>query len=480
MANPNILLPTDCIVESATITSLKDGRPISIKDQLLTFQYIERVDAPYVVGKIDLIDSAGLINILPIQGGEPVSITVSTFKKDFPQKYDFVIWTVQNRFVQQNKQTYSIGLISKEALTNEIVRVKNKLVGNPADIALTLLKTGGYINSDKDVFSEPSKFDVSLIAKRRRPFDIINEMAKKSVSVNAVYTSDTTAEEESSTSETLESVRGSAGFLFWETKRGYNFFSVDSLCADPSDNDSESFPTSPLSASHLWGPYEEKAGNLDNEDGQFNILESNFISEVDILHSLRRGKYSSLMVFFNHSTGQYDEYVYKLSDTYDSMTQLGNQQKVSLVKVDANNLGDYPSRIMSILLDHETWYNGKEPASPEPSDGSTSPSQYSDRHKFYASQSIARYELLKNQACVVVIPGNIDICAGDQVNINLINKVPQQGRSEQLYDPESSGRYLIAEVTHKFENNSSIPEKYLTTLRLLRDSYGNVESNRGS
>ena len=59
MANPNILRPTDFIVESATITSLKDGRVISIKDQLVTFQYIERVDAPYVVGKIDLNDSAG-------------------------------------------------------------------------------------------------------------------------------------------------------------------------------------------------------------------------------------------------------------------------------------------------------------------------------------------------------------------------------------------------------------------------------------
>jgi len=40
------------------------------------------------------------------------------------------------------------------------------------------------------------------------------------------------------------------------------------------------------------------------------------------------GKYSSLIVFFNHSTGQYEEYVYKVKDSYDNMSHLGGQDSL--------------------------------------------------------------------------------------------------------------------------------------------------------
>ena len=57
------------------------------------------------------------------------------------------------------------------------------------------------------------------------------------------------------------------------------------------------------------------------------------------------------MIFFNISTGQYEEYTYQIKDSYDNMAHLGYQDSVA--KIPSNEKGDLsevPSRVMSILL----------------------------------------------------------------------------------------------------------------------------------
>ena len=188
------------------------------------------------------------------------------------------------------------------------------------------------------------------------------------------------------------------------------------------------------------------------------------------------------MVFFNHSTGQYEEYVYRIKDSYDNMAHLGGQEGITLIPTNDIELSDYPTRIMSIFLDHESWYNEKTPASPDPKDGSTSPSQFADWQKFYMAQSVARYKLLSNQLCTIVIPGNPDICAGDKIDIRLVNKVPTKQGNKEPFDPESSGVYLISEVSHFYDTTMGPGGKFTTTLRLMRDSYGmkDLPSNHGT
>ena len=179
-----------------------------------------------------------------------------------------------------------------------------------------------------------------------------------------------------------------------------------------------------------------------------------------------------MMVFFNHSTGQYEEYVYKIKDSYDNMAHLGGQEGIALIPANEVEITDYPTRIMSMILDHESWYNNSSPASPDPKDGSTSPTKFADWQKYYAAQSIARYELLQNQSCSIVIPGNREICAGDKIDIRLISKLPKVMAQNDPYDVESSGVYLIKEVTHVYDTTEGANGKFLTTLRLMRDSYG--------
>ncbi|CAR63424.1 hypothetical cyanophage protein [Synechococcus phage S-RSM4] len=473
--------PTDFRLKSVKLTPNNGKDPYEIGNIITLFEYGECVDVPFLSAKMDIVDGVALLQTLPIQGGEKVEISIISSFSEEPIDYTLYVWTISNRFARQKQQTYTLGLISLEAILNESTRVTKPLSGNPENILKDLLKNS--IKTDKEISTEPSKFDVKFIPNRRTPFNIMKSITRNSVSTSTKYTSEKDKKDknktEKSQGETSQSIKGSGGFLFWESKRGYNFFAVDSLCAD---DDSEKRPKNLQSKS--WGPYYEALGSQDDDgsDTRLRIYESYFGSEVDLLQSLRKGKYSSLVVFYNYSTGQYEEYVYKIKDSYDNMAHLGGQEGLTLVPANEIEMSEYPTRIMSILLDHETWYNGAGPASPDEKDGSTSPSKFADWQKYYATQSIARYELLKNQTCTVVIPGNPDICAGDKIDIRLVNKVPTKDGRNEPHDTESSGVYLIGDVTHSYDPLSGSSGKFLTTLRLLRDSYGLKDrpSNHGT
>ena len=466
MANPTDFTLTKVVIYP---NGGKDPRPVT--NLINNFEYVENITHPFLSAKMEVVDSAGLLNTLPIQGGEKVIIEVDAkaFKKKV--EYEFVIWTIQNRFARQQKQSYDIGLVSAEALINEVTRVNKPLSGNPESIVKDLLSN--VLKAPKEVYSEPSKFETKIIANRKRPFDLIADLSVKSVSPQTNYTSTNSG----NTNQSEQQVKGSGGFFFWESKRGYNFFAVDSLCADENSKLKSKKLDSPS-----WGQYVERLGNQEGGDTRFHVLESNFESEINLLSSLRKGKYSSMLVFFNHSTGQYEEYVYKIKDSYDNMAHLGGQEGITLIPSNQIELSDYPSRIMSVFLDHESWYNEAKPASPDPKDGATNPTKFADWQKFYAAQSLARYQLLKNQLCTIVIPGNPDICAGDKIDIRLVNKVATVEGRKEPFDPESSGVYLISEVAHFYDTTQGPGGKFTTTLRLMRDSYGLKDrpSNHGT
>jgi len=458
---------TDFSLKSVAIARLGETDGYDIKQMVNSFSYVENVASPFVAATMVVVDSAGFMNDLPIQGGETVVVTVQTSSTSQPQEYQLSVWRIANRGNQGKAQVYTLGLVSVEALNNECVRLLKKLEGKPDDIIKKMLRED--LNTQKDFFpaETTTQFAVKMLPANRRPFDIISSLAVKSVQSGTSTTAGSSGG--SSTSNEKETVSGSAGYFFWENKRGYNFFSVDSLL----DKEKEDIPT--------WGPYIEKPANQsDGADDRFTIAQATFTSEVDIMSSMRMGKYSSMMVFFNHSTGQYHEYHYSVRDAYKDMKHLGAQNTPSLIKFGDKDISDYPTRIISTLIDHESWYNEPGIASYEEEDGADTPNEFCDFHKHFAAQSLMRYELLKTQMGTIVIPGNSEICAGDRIEIKLVNKTSTEVAKDQPYDEESSGIYLIEEVTHTYDTTQGANGKFVTTLRLMRDSYGDVESTHGN
>ena len=479
--------------DGSNTTSLLSG------DMIAAFSFHESIVKPFVAGSLMLSDSTGFLTNFPIQGGEIVEIEVSTSfdeqtNKGQATKYKLKVMRIAARTIKEKMQIYTLAMISEEAFVNEIVRLEDPLSGKPDELVTKLVRE--KLKSSKEIFVEPCKFSVKMLPAKRRPFDIIADLTKRSISGNATYTNKKTktgkisnkrGREVGSTYGLEKEIKGTAGYFFWESLRGFNFYSVDALCSLPKldkegnyKEGTEEFPAKDL-RSKPWGPYEEVIANLDNGKDQRGIVSNfKFKTEVDVIASLRKGKYASVMVFFNMSTGQYEEYTYKIKQSYDAMSHLGGQDSISLIPTSQEELSETPSRIMSAILDHEAWYNDPDIADPD-SAATDNPSEYADWIKYYAAQTVARYDLLANQEADLTIPGNPSISAGDKVSVLVLNKVSDKLKVKKPYDEETSGVYLVKEVSHKYDRLQGGNGNMTTVLKLFRDSYGmtDLKSNRG-
>ena len=193
----------------------------------------ESIVSPFMGASITISDSKNFINDYPIQGGETIDMELKTTFSDLPIEYSFVVSKIGVRQIKNKTQVYTLILVSPEFLVNESTRVQDPLEGNPETIVEKMLGKE-YLNSSKEFFSEPSRFEIKLNPAKVRPFDIISKIIKRSVSSKTTYTGKKykTYEEnrQNNTNSKSKPIKGSAGFLFWETRRGYNLFSIDALC----------------------------------------------------------------------------------------------------------------------------------------------------------------------------------------------------------------------------------------------------------
>lgn len=461
------------ILKTAKISSVKGDKTLDITDLVYRFDYFENISMPTVSAKLTLVDSgANLIASLPIQGFEKIELSIEASDEE-TYNYNMRVYKIDSRFSGDRFQTYSLGLISEEALLNEGVRVAKTLKDKPDKIVKDLLQK--YLKTQKDVITDPAVYNIVFNPGKKSPFGIIDSIKLKSVpqggNVNPKTSknknkfdvggnkTDVTSSVPPVSNSDYTKTQGTSGYMFFENRNGYVFKSIDSLCSVDKYNGTPPVAVYTQENNDVGGPPTRK------------ILDIDFVEEIDIMSKLRLGAFSSLICFYNYSTGKYEEHVYSLADSYDIMGHSGSQKGLPYGQ---KELSKYPTRIMSALLDHETWYNGTEIASPEKEDGATgSTTNFPDFQKYYMSQSIARVNSLINQTVKITVTGNPSLVVGDKIEIRIPNQIPSANRKEQPYDPEHSGVYLISEVNHAF-----IPKKKLTTtyLTLIRDSYGSPTS----
>jgi len=435
------------------------GEEKDITDMVMNFYYFENISLPTREATAVISDSGkNLIASLPIQGYEDIEFTLEANDIDEDIVYKFKVFRVFDRFSADRVQVYKLGMISNEALINETVRLPKLLTGKPDTIVTDLLKD--QLKTEKSIKTDPSLFQVRFNPGKKTPFSIIKSLLSKSVSQDSKNTNTESAPGDSAgggggvpdiDSGAYGKLGGSAGYLFYENYDGYNFKSIDKL------NSLDDNPP-------VLNIYQENEGL--EQSPRNKILDIDFKQEIDLLTKLRMGTFSSVVCFYNYSTGSYEEFAFSLKDSFDEMSHLGSQS--GLLKGQAD-LAAKPTRIMSALIDHETWFDDKEPASPEDKDGGSNAAEFPDWQKTYVAQSISRLESMNNQEVQISIPLHPELKVGKTIEIFIPNMIPSSDRSDDPWDPEHSGVYLIAKLNHAYDIKNLKGNTHLT---LIRDSYG--------
>lgn len=408
-----------------------DQTVIDLTNSILYADYFEDLLSPCITMTVELISSTSLFNILPIRGGEQVSLSIGTPRGDFILDGDnsLYVYKVSNISPNNTNENITLNLVSKEALTNETSRCEKKYKSSSLDIHVEdILKNS--LKTTKIGTIEKTANRYGFIGNNKKPFHVLTWLCPKSVPAISG---------KSGTSGGGESgeALGTAGFLFYENKDGFNFRSIDSLVSSTqignSSSDSKSIPKFAYTGAIQ--------SNIDTNE--YRIIDYGVEKNIDMMKSLRVGMYSNKTYFYDLYENKFDLYTYKLKE------QLKNKTGSSDLAI--SEFGDKISRIMVKISDRGVLNN----------DGSVGEKT---TDLIDMSKSFSRYNLLFTQALNMVVPCNISLKVGDII-YSEFPKISQSNTKE--VDEEQSGRYLIQQLRHHFQGNHMS-----TSLRLIRDSYG--------
>ncbi len=434
------------IFEELFIESNDQKRTVDIKTGAITVEYFEDIFSPTITARIKVVndgnsiappenDSDGIAqsiyNGLPLRGGERVCLKIASntekgkpldFSKN-PNDY-FYVSSITDVISESQRESFTLHLVSREAITNETVRVGKKYpTSSTIDVSVkSILKD--YLKTDKIGTIDKASNKYGFIGNLRKPFTVLVWLASKAVPAS--------------------SGDATAGFVFYQTQEGFQFRSIDDLISQKEK------------VEYIYSDSTESFVNDgDKVDNSFRILQYATDKNQNLIEKLRLGTYSSYRMFYNPLTFEFtppEKGVFKLSD-YESKTKnLGDKLKLPKISSNSNvDLGSVPTRIITQCLDVGTM------------EKDVSTDQNSDPFK-YQSQALMRYNILFTQSVSMIVPLNTELRAGDVIKCKF-PKISSGDKEE--YDKEQSGLYMIKELCHHFDI-----ERSYTSMKLIRDTYG--------
>jgi hypothetical protein len=447
------------IYEEIQIQSNDQKKVVDLRLGVASIDYYEDIFSPTITARIVVANTSesvagsdnegnpngplqSIYNGLPLRGGERVSLKIAgnsstnpglDFASD-PEDY-FYVSSITNVLSESQKESFTLNLVSREAITNETSRVGKKYnTTSPIHSSVRDI-IENYLKTTKIVQIDDAQNKYGFIGNRRKPFTLLTWLSSKAVPTS--------------------SKKSSAGFLFYQTQDGFNFRSIDGLITQEKrktfNGDSFTYTYSDVNQSDY------------DRDNSFSILQYSTNRNQNLLEKLRLGTYSSLRIY-------YDPYTFSFTregeGVFTQKNYLGKNknpknlgQDLELPKISNSSnlgLGDVPSRIITQILDVGTLEKDVS------FDKNSDPSEYQ-------SQALMRYNTLFTQTLSMTIPSNTNLRAGDIIECEFPKIVLSDGNE---FDDEQSGLYMIKELCHHFDTEGSY-----TSMKLIRDTFGRYGTN---
>lgn len=440
------------LYDEITIQSESDpNRKVDLRMGVASINFFENVLCPTMSMQLLLVDSGGSIASedtgrkttiyegLPIRGGEKVYIRIkansfSNLDLDFTAT-PFYVRGVKNASLDTKKQVFTLDLVSANGINNEIAFVKKVFpVRKVTDIAQEIVRDNLQYSPSKIKVDQTSN-SIGYSGNLQKPFSALLKLASR-----GIYAGNT-------------KVGGTAGYFVYETRRGMNFRSIDSLIGKRS---MATYVYTEVNINEVDFKPTPDLPSLDRKIIKYTILKNQ-----DMIANLKTGLYSTERRIFNpidYTIIPPDQGGFKISDFDNQIPTLGldpvGRKSVATNQFINNNIDPFqlPSRILSSTGSYGTYTKDV--------------TQDIDFNEFdYSSQSLSRYNSLFSQVISLLVPLNTQLHAGDIITI----KVPETNTAEigDMDRKNVSGKYMIKEICHSYSADASY-----SSMKIVRDTFG--------
>ena len=409
------------VIKNLTISSVDGDKVAVLGDNItsvLSIDYYENIFHPNYQFEIVFVSVDNPLGDLELRGTETASIEIQHGSGTL--EFDDLVLTsfIQNQS-ESTANLFTVRLDPVGVINNEKNRVTKRY---SPDVKGTvhvenILKTQIGAGED-EIDVEDSVNPVGFFGNYWRPFKALYWIAKRSMSGSMPEDGDGTDR---------------VGFLFWQTKSGYKFKSIDTMISESKDQT----------------VFKYVQNDATSDDPNFDLYNPTFEIDQNIILQMMNSMYGENRKYFNIHTLQVTDDV-AFSKTNAKQAHLGTEDEVTL-NYDINENPSVPTR--NVLMD----YTMRKDGTINEGDKEYNP------HKII-SQAKMRYQTLLSRSLRATVPMNLELEAGDIVDIKLIE-------SMKGTDKWMSGLYIIKDLRHSYITRKNGVQCY-TYLRLIKDTPG--------
>ena len=405
-----------------------NGHGQVITNQVIALEIYEDLFTPFISGVLIVKDSLDLANLFPLVGEEAVNIKVytPTFKgKDKTIDDQFYIYKMANREVAGERNVvYELYFISREAIVDLNKKVSRAYEGKCSDIATKIItdKTNG-LETNKTINIEETPNGVKFISNYWSPIKSLNYVA-----------------------ETSSNKNGSAGYLFFENRTGFNFVSTEKLYGQPTIQEF-------IYDAYMRDFAEDGRSYRNVEEEYKRIIEISIPVVFDYAERSMMGMHASKMISYDLVTKKYMVKTFDMLDNWDKKGHLNKFAPVSDKNI---------RRFNATLINYPKYYNNFN--------------NYTDvTNSKTLQQRLSLLKQMRNTCIKIVVPGRTDYTVGSKVymKLNKFNPIDNTDSNKDVLDNMFSGNYIISAINHEIDR-----EKHQCNIELIKDSYI-VDLNKG-
>ena len=413
---------------------------IDIETMVIDLNIYESIHNKCLSGNMVIVDTNNLVGKMPLTGNERLEFKFFTpslsYGYDFTRKtgHPMYIYKISARqSISPRSQTYLLHFCSKEMIDNENKVIKDAQHSTYSGMVANIIKGEQNLNSKKDFYFEPSAGIHKYVFPRVRPFEAVNALAVDTISQKFV----------------------NAGYYLYETSRGFNYRSIESMLAI------EGNTARPVVARFRPKPSNVKDLGETNIKNEMQIaINHKITSQFDTLKNLRNGIYASKLVTFDNFYKTIKEFDFDYHKEYELThhtehgkggVRTSDKSILPIHKREGKFLSDFAESTLYLSSDQQQIH------------GDIQDTKTSEILQRRLSQKLA----FESFCLELTVPGFTGIQAGDLITFEMPSYAPHNDTEPLDHDPHMSGRYLVTDIRHQLNRTQ---RKHYTILTCKKDS----------
>jgi len=429
--SPGVYFPQDYYLKTLNFLTASGNR-MEMRKLFRELSYYEDIYTFTVSGYVKIEDSQGFIESLQLTGNEYMEVNFGKLKNG-PNKDDqlFRVYKVGNKEATGNQNThyYTLYFCSEELILSEQIKISKSYKGMKiSDIVSDVLQSQLNVDDTKINTVEETTGLYDFIVPRFKPFETISWVSTYA----------------------RPKATGTIGadMLFFETREGFNFRSLQSMFQDD-----------------VYATYKYQQKNLDDkeqpiQDKVTTVLEYEFTKTFDVVNDISSGSFANRLITLDPTTRSFITTDFNYDEFKDQAKSL-NDNGVT------NNLENRFGKTLSQTADAVTKLlasntNEAQNSYIKSKEAGFAKDIYAET---YVPQRTAQLNLANYNVAKIAIPGDPGISAGKVIEFSLMTIKP--GTKSRELDRFYSGKYLVTAVRHVIQPQSG---SYQTILEIAKDS----------